>query len=68
MKTACLLAWGPLYKPAFPAAVIDNKDEAEKLVKAAGYAYNETRDCWVNDEKQQYVRVLTVERGTASRI
>lgn len=68
MKHAYLLAWGPLYKNAYPVSVFEDKPAAEKVVKAAGYKYNETRDCWVNDTKQQYVRILEVEYGTASRI
>jgi len=63
-----LLAWGPLYKNAFPVSVFDDKAVAVRAVEAAGYKYNETRDCWVNDAKQQYVRILEIEYGTAKRI
>ena len=68
MQHAYLLAWGPLYENAYPVSIMADKPAAEALVSAAGYKYNETRDCWVNDAKQQYVRILEIEYGSASRI
>lgn len=68
ISKAYLLAWGPLYKNAFPVSMFPGKDVAERVVQDAGYKYNETRDCWVHAKKQQYVRILEIEYGTASRI
>jgi len=67
-KHQYLLAWGPLYENAFPVSIMKDKAAAEEAVAEAGYEYNETRDCWVSVAKQQYVRILEIEYGSASRI